>query len=190
MKKPIFKKWWFWVIIVVVLFFLLIAFYNDDDTETANETTTISMSESVSEDSAITEETSTEEISTKYDTSSEEGIIEATILKRISEKITFTNIDDIKVNEDLGTDKEGDYIALVYLTWEQENSGKLSKEVLTMYSSDLAAIVAEENSNVQEIAIFWTVPYLNNAKAKCAYERKDGGMYEMDMVWDGAFSEQ
>ena len=56
-----------------------------------------------------------------------------------------------------------------------------------MYSDDLAATVAKDAPDIQEIAIFWTVPYLN-ASAKCAYERRGEGMYEMDMMWDSAFN--
>ncbi len=97
-----------------------------------------------------------------------------------------TTVDSITLNEDYGTDKEGDYIALINLTWTVKNKGEMSKKVLKMYSDDLAATVASECPNIQEIAIFWTVPYLN-ADAKCSYERKGESMYEMDMVWDTVF---
>ena len=55
-----------------------------------------------------------------------------------------------------------------------------------MYSSDLALTVPEQCPNVQEIAIFWTVPYLKRS-AKCSYERKNNEMYVMDMYWDSVF---
>lgn len=95
-------------------------------------------------------------------------------------------MDSITINDDYGTDAEDDYIALVNLKWTVKNNGQMSKKVLKMYSEDLAATVAIECPNIQEIAIFWTVPYLN-ANAKCSYERKGNGMYEMDMYWDTAF---
>ena len=75
----------------------------------------------------------------------------------------------------------------IHLTWNTRNSGKLSKEVLKMYSDDLAAALAKENNSVREIAIFWTVPYLND-KAKCSYERVSNGFRVMDEMWGGAFS--
>lgn len=200
MKKQIFKKWWFWLIVgLIVLIFVFAAIGADIDettdenttistAETTDENTTTSTTETITEKQTTTETSAVKESNTKYDASTEEGKIETVISNRIVEKYTYTNIDEITINDDLGTDKEGDYIALVYLTWEQKNSGKTSKEVLTMYSNDLAATVAKENSNVQEIAIFWTVPYLNNATAKCSYERKNGEMFETDIVWDGNFS--
>lgn len=139
---------------------------NKEEISTAPSETT-----SISESSEVTENVSTEE---------------RVIRTRIAEKYADTDIDSITLNDDLGTEAEGDYIALVRLTWNVKNSGKTSKEMLSMYSSDLAATVAQECPTIQEIAIFWTVPHLNDT-AKCSYERKDDGMYEMDMVWGKAF---
>lgn len=113
--------------------------------------------------------------------------IERVIRSRISSQYSSTQIDRITINEDAGTSASGDYIALVYLTWNVKNSGKTSKDMLQTYSSDLAATVGNECPSVNEIAIFWTVPYLNNASAKCAYERRSGGMYASDTMWDSAF---
>lgn len=98
----------------------------------------------------------------------------------------MTQIDRITINDDLGTDADGDYIALVYLTWDQTNTGTTSKKMLEMYSSDLAATLSKQNSSVNEIAIFWTVPYLNDT-AKCSYKRNVGGFVEMDMAWGKTF---
>lgn len=110
---------------------------------------------------------------------SEEEII---IRRRISDEYTFTVIDSVTLNPDYGTDDENDYIALVYLTWKQKNSLETSKEMLKMYSDDLAATVASDAPGIQEIAIFWTVPYLD-MKAKYSYERKNNGMYITDEAW-------
>lgn len=132
-----------------------------------------------------------------YDTGSSETITEPEVLtekeqieKILTERIEeYHNavIDRITINDDLGTEDENDYIALVYLTWNTKNSGKLSKEMLKMYSDDLAATLANENDTVQEIAIFWTVPYLNDT-AKCSYERVPDGFVVMDEMWGKAFS--
>jgi len=118
---------------------------------------------------------------------SEEEQIENILKGRIEEAYDDTEIDHITINDDLGTDEENDYIALVYLIWNRKNSGKLSKEMLKMYSDDLAATLAEQNDSVQEIAIFWTVPYLDD-NAKCSYERVNGGFAVMDTAWGKAFS--
>lgn len=92
-------------------------------------------------------------------------------------------IDSITINDHLGTDTPGDYIVLVYMTWNGQNSSATSKEVLKVYSDDLAASLYEGSDAVQEIAVFWTVPYQDNRNGKCAYERKSDGMYLTDEVW-------
>lgn len=175
-KKPFYKKWWFWVIVAIVIISIISSLGGNNNID---ETTTSTTSETIEEN------TSTKtEITTNYDASTEEGKIESIITDRISDKFDeYTQVEKITINEDLGTDKKGDYVALVYLTWTQENSTDTSKEVLKMYSSDLAATVGKETDSVQEIAIFWTVPYHGSATSKCAYERKNGNMYEMDTMW-------
>ena len=52
--------------------------------------------------------------------------IEKILTDRITEQYTMTQIDRITINDDLGTEADGDYIALVYLTWNQKNTGKTS----------------------------------------------------------------
>lgn len=112
---------------------------------------------------------------------------EKAIRDRINDKYSGTVIDSITLNPDLGTDIETDYIALVNLTWNVKNSAEMSKKMLEMYSDDLAATVYSECPDVQELAIFWTVPYHNNANAKRSYERKTDGMYLMDSMYDNVF---
>ena len=75
----------------------------------------------------------------------------------------------------------------ICLTKDGEIFLPYAKEMLKMYSDDLAATLANENDTVQEIAIFWTVPYLNDT-AKCSYERVPDGFVVMDEMWGNAFS--
>mgnify|MGYP002627246387 CR=1 FL=1 len=113
--------------------------------------------------------------------------IEDDLRGHIEAEYSMTTIDRITINEDYGTDLDDDYVALVYLTWTQKNSGDLSKTMLTMYSDDLAAWAADNCPDVQELAVFWTVPYLD-ADAKRSYERRDGGMFSTDSVFGDAFN--
>lgn len=110
-------------------------------------------------------------------------VIEALVRYRIGEYYSDTEIDSITINDDLGTDTPGDYVVLVRLIWNGKNSSSMAKEVLKVYSDDLAASLYEGSADVQEIAVFWTVPYLNNGNGKCAYERKSDGMYLTDEIW-------
>lgn len=175
-KKPFFKKWWFWIIIVLVIIGL-IGGGGEKETKPI-ETDSIEVT--------TAPETVAEEPTTEPVVLSEKEQIEKVLNDRIIEKYTYTDIDSITINDNLGTDEEGDYVALVYLTWNVKNSGKTSKEMLKMYSADLAATLAEQNETVKELAIFWTVPYLND-NAKCSYERLPNGFTEMDMAWGSAF---
>lgn len=93
-----------------------------------------------------------------------------------------TDVSNITVNENLGTDLENDYILLVYLTWNVKNHADTTKQMLSMYSEDFAARVGTELPNVSEISIFWKVPYYSDTEnvIKYSYARQGNGMYETD----------
>ena len=124
-----------------------------------------------------------------YEDGSTEKEIQNYAVNIIIENYTDTDIEQMEINENLGTEEDGDYIILARLTWNTKNSGTSSKEMLEMYSSDFAARIGAEQPAVNEVAIFWTVPYLDNANAKWAYERKDEGMYLSDNMMDSVFSQ-
>lgn len=175
-KKPFFKKWWFWVIVAIIIIGLI---GGNGEKETI-------LAETEKEETVTASEQVTPEATTAPATLTETEQIEKIINDRIAEEYTSTDIEKIIINDNLGTDEDGDYIALVYLIWNVKNSGKTSKEMLETYSSDLAATLAEQNETVKELAIFWTVPYLND-NAKCSYKRIPNGFAEMDMAWGSAF---
>ena len=91
-----------------------------------------------------------------------------------------TTVDSVTVNEHLGTEKEGDFVLLVYATWDVKNSVKMTNKVLAMYSEDFAARVGQDLENIQELSVFWTVPYYSedDTSVKYSYERAGAGMYE------------
>lgn len=124
-----------------------------------------------------------------YEDGSAEKEIQNYAVNIIIENYTDTDIQQMEINENLGTEQDGDYIILARLTWNTKNSGTTSKEMLEMYSSDFAAHIGAEQPTVNEVAIFWTVPYLDNANAKWAYERKDEGMYLSDNMMDSVFNQ-
>ena len=76
---------------------------------------------------------------------------------------------------------------MVYLTWDQKNSGNTSKKMLDLYSSDMAARMYDDMPEIQELAVFWTVPYLNNGSAKISFERSNSGMKYTDTNFDSNF---
>lgn len=117
----------------------------------------------------------------------EELKVKTQIQEYIDEYYDSTDLDSLTVNPNLGTDEDGDYIVLVYLTWNTKNSGKMSKEMLDMYSSDMAARLYDDIPEIQELALFWTVPYLNDGSAKLSFERVEGGMKYSDVIFDRNF---
>lgn len=104
------------------------------------------------------------------------------ITARITDHYLKTDIDKIDIGEDLGTEEEGDYVALIYLTWNVKNKPEMTEQMLQMYSDDMAASLALDHPEVQAAALFWEVPYLNASTSKWSYRRKDGGMYMDDKV--------
>lgn len=104
------------------------------------------------------------------------------ITARITDHYLKTDIDKIDIGEDLGTEEEGDYVALIYLTWNVKNKPEMTEQMLQMYSDDMAASLALDHPEVQAMAVFWEVPYLNASASKWSYGRKDGGMYMDDKV--------
>ncbi len=128
-------------------------------------------------------------IEPEYEDGSIEKEIQDYAANVISENYTDTDIQQIEINENLGTEEDGDYIILTRLIWNTKNSGHTSKEMLEMYSSDFAARIGNEQPSVNEVAIFWTVPYLDSANAKWAYERNGDGMYLSDNMMDSVFNQ-
>ena len=150
------------------------------NTEIESETTLIESQETEkfteSRETKDTEKTVESEV-TENTEISEYDKVKTQIKSYINANYTNTILDDLTVNDDLGTDADGDYVVLVNLTWNQKNTGKTSQEMLDMYSSDMAARIYQDMPEVQELCIFWTVPYLNDGTAKISFERKD--KYEM-----------
>lgn len=155
--------------------------------ETSTPTPTPTETPEPTEEETIIEEEEETVENDLDDADDETSKVRKQVQKYIDEGYTFTTIDKITLNEDLGTDEEGDYVALVYLTWSQKNGGKLSQKVLDMYSSDMAAKMYDDLPEIQELAVFWTVPYLDG-NAKISFERKDNGMAYTDKVFDKSFS--
>lgn len=105
-------------------------------------------------------------------------------IKKIVEKIVSTDIKKTKINE-LSVNnyktEEKQYIVLPHLTWEVKNSEKTTVEMLEMYSDNIAAKLAEEKG-IQEITVFWEVPYHLEGEniAKFNYTRAANGMAKTD----------
>ena len=194
-KKPL-KPYAVGLGLSVGVFFVgcLLAPTTDDNTDVKKNTEIESETKSQNTEKAIesevtenTEKTTESEV-TENTEISEYDKVKNQIHSYINANYTNTVLDDLTVNDDAGTDEDGDYVVLVNLTWNQKNKGSTSQEMLDLYSSDIAARTYKDLPEVQELCIFWTVPYLNDGKAKISFERTDGGMVYTDKVFDEKFN--
>lgn len=131
---------------------------------------------------AVEDASMTAETSGPAEPASPEDILTEYITTRVTENYSRTDIDKITINEDLGTEEEGDYVALTYLIWNVQNKPDMTETMLQMYSNDLAASIAIDHPEVHSMAVFWQVPYLGENTSKWSYERKGEGMYMDDKV--------
>jgi hypothetical protein len=106
--------------------------------------------------------------------------IEAAARDIVAQHYTSTDVSSVTVNENYGTDEDGDYVLLVYLTWNVKNSVDMTNKMLAMYSEDFAARVGTDIPKVNDFAVFWTVPYYSETRTavKYSYLRNGDGMYE------------
>lgn len=114
---------------------------------------------------------------------SEEDNITQFIQDTVAEYYDKTTVDNINVNENAGTEEDGDFVVLVDLTWDVKNSVNTTKEMLEMYSSDLAARTNQQFESISEIAIFWNIPY-HGSDGKVSYEKVEGGMKLSDKIFN------
>ncbi len=128
-------------------------------------------------------ESSSEPTSEEQTVLTEEESIKQFIQDTVSENYYDTDIEDITLNDNLGTDVDGDFVVLVNLTWNVKNSADTTKEMLEMYSSDLAARTNQQFESVSEIAIFWNVPY-HGSDGKVSYEKVEDGMKLSDKIFN------
>lgn len=115
---------------------------------------------------------------------SPKDIINQYISDKVETDYNNTSIKDIRINDDLGTG-EG-YIVLVDLSFNAKNRANTAKDMISMYSSDLAAALGKEFEEINQIVVFWEVPYLQESGniAKIATERTDGGMAFTEQWYD------
>lgn len=102
----------------------------------------------------------------------------------IKENYKTTSIEKIEINEDMGSSEKNKLIALVYLSFDALNTSKTAYNMVEMYSDDLAANIGKDNDTVNQIAVFWKVPYIDEDEtlAKFSYERSGEHMIITDKV--------
>lgn len=94
------------------------------------------------------------------------------ITQRITEKrCRGIEIGTITINDDLGVEEAGNYIALVNLTCILKRDRQTLRSFIGSYSADLAATIAAQCPEIREFVIFWSVPKIGKATIKHNFER-------------------
>ncbi|MGH0421947.1 hypothetical protein [Bacillus cytotoxicus] len=161
----------------------------DTETTVNNETPKISEKEIIgnTEDLPKTDSPDTIVNSTSQQTDNEKQMkkysLESDITGLIENKITNADISKIEVNEHLGTQEDGDYIALIHLKYNPKNSKETTLKLIDVYNNEIGAQLAEKKE-IQEATIFWEVPYIKEDMnvVKASLQRNGDNMVFKD-VW-------
>lgn len=101
-----------------------------------------------------------------------------------------SSLNDIVVNPNMGTDKSGDFIALVYMAYNTMTESKPSndKDMIVRVSNTIASAIAKSCPSVVEVAIFWELPkYDSQAKVHFIrngndFQYGDDAMFPKSMI--------
>lgn len=112
------------------------------------------------------------------------SVAEYEIESIIEDNYKAASIEKIEINQDMSTDQDNKLIALVYLSFDFKNSAQTSYNMVEMFSDDLASKIGTDNNTINQMAIFWKVPYIDEDEilAKFSYERSGKQMKITDKV--------
>ncbi|MEV2911154.1 hypothetical protein ABNF65_21740 [Paenibacillus larvae] len=177
-----YKKWWFWVIVVAFIFIFANLFSDKrpDPLKTISKTTIKPGVTPTVTPTPPKQAPSQTPVATSKPTPNPKEAAKGDIklkAERYIRDYKETSIKEIQINEHMGTDDPDDYIVLVHLKFDRENTAWGAKGILGVYADDLAAHLADQK-NVTEVTVFWEVPYLKNGAniAKFNYTRKGDKM--------------
>lgn len=91
-----------------------------------------------------------------------------------------TELKKFELNENIGTEKDNDYIALVYMKMDKVYSAKSGFNWIEKYTNYLAAELASNDNNISELVIFWSMPQFadkNYNVAKYNLKRNNNQFY-------------
>lgn len=165
-KQPILKRWYVWAIAFLLLGIITICMNSKN-----NGNNTVSS-----------------EIILEYPEGPMQEI-ESIVRNRVANEYEASEITTLNILDETDNGKD-DYTVMVYLNFNRQNKSKTTKEMLETYSSDLAATLANERTDVGDVNVYWTIPYLKEKGKKIGngenywiYTRKGGGMAVKDENW-------
>ncbi len=69
-----------------------------------------------------------------------------------------TELTELELNDHMGTKKDGDYIALVYIKLDKVLTAKRGFNWTEKYTNYLAAELATKDKDITELVLFWSMP--------------------------------
>ena len=102
-------------------------------------------------------------------------------IKKYTKEYSATKINKITVNEDMGKGKG--YIVLINYKFDRPNTAKRVRPLVDMYSNDVGAKLAKDK-NINEVVVFWEVPYLQDKGNVVKYNmERNGNDMEIKKKW-------
>lgn len=102
--------------------------------------------------------------------------VNSIIEQELGDPVSSTTLESLNVNENLGTDSNKDVVVLANLSWSRKNYEGTTRQMLKMYSDNLAATLAPELADGSEIALFWHADY-TGLDIKHSYYIENGTAY-------------
>lgn len=170
MKKPFYKKWWVWAIIVLGIVGIVLSPSEEEMAEMEKKNAI-----------EVTAKPKVEKKEEKPKVRTEE--IKGKVKNVVKDFNSSVSIKKIEINDHVGTEKSEDYIALVYLSFDQKNKKDTTNNLIEMYNNELGAQLAKQK-DVESLVIFWEVPYhLSSGNAVKATLKRNGEEMVFEEVW-------
>lgn len=118
-----------------------------------------------------------ESVSKGSDAYGVKNTVRSIITGEVASRFRNATLDDLVINENLGTASEDDVVVLAYLSWSTKNSERTTRDMLEMYSDHLAATLSPKLAEGSEIAVFWDAQY-TGLKIKHSYYIENGKAYK------------
>lgn len=118
-----------------------------------------------------------ESVSSGSDSYGVENTVRSIITGEVASRFRNASLNDLVINENLGTASEDDVVVLAYLSWSTKNSERTTRDMLEMYSDHLAVTLSPKLAEGSEIAVFWDAQY-TGLKIKHSYYIENGKAYK------------
>ncbi len=169
-------------VLVTIVSFVLFGITSPDVEEGYEKGVESATEEAEKEELSEEVEEEPEQVEEETEKNSREDEIKEVITKRANEHSLYKNFDieNIRVNEDLGNEDSDKFIVLVDLIWTVKNKEETADDFIENISNDIAANLHNEGADdVSEIAIFTTDEY-NSKQTKYSFENVGNGFKLMD----------